>query len=418
MNPIVRFAIGDVRSDHSITKDLPDPPFGCEVVDENDSIIGWLAIDSLVRGRSHGGVRLSPGVSLEELCALAHRMTLKFGFLGLAGGGAKAGVLGDPEALSTEKMLRLRQFVKAISPLIKEGYYHPAPDLGTSDAEIDNMIAVLGIKRHRAEPTREMSGFYTSLSVVAGVQAAVQHLGLNLVGLDVAVEGFGKVGAAVVSALAKAGAKIVAVSTSFGALYDPKGLNVNELMSARTAGNRFITSYRGAARLKPEELLTLPVEVLCPCAASWSINPANALGVQAHIVCPGANLPFAPGAEAILVRRGVLCLPDFVSNCGGVLGGTMEFAGVDRNTIQRFVAEKMSLWFAAWLANDKRTERLPSEFAEQKAMERFAKSKRRSESTSAFNYLFNTGLEAYRWGLIPTALVGRVSLSYFERILI
>lgn len=164
---------------------LPFGSLSCEVTDETNRPLGWLVVDATVNGRSHGGLRLAQGVSLAELRVLARRMTLKFGFLGLPRGGAKAGVLGNPEAAHEQRMRHLRRFAAVLAPLLRSGCYQPWPDLGTSEPEIDAMLASVGVRRSRREPTRVQSSFYTALTVVVGAQVAARHLGCELAGLRV-----------------------------------------------------------------------------------------------------------------------------------------------------------------------------------------------------------------------------------------
>lgn len=392
--------------------------FSCEVTDETGTPLGWLVVDATVNGRSHGGLRLAQDVSLAELRVLARRMTLKFGFLGLPGGGAKAGVLGDPEAAPEQRVARLRRFAAFLAPLLRSGFYCPWPDLGTCESEIDAMLTSVGVRRSRREPTRGQSSFYTALTVVVGAQVAARYLGCDLAGLRVAIQGFGKVGIAVAQGLAEKGAQIVAVSTSQGALYHPSGLPIEMLVAmSRQAGSGFVHLYREAERMDKEELLTLPVDLLCPCATSESIHVSNAAQVQARIISAGANYPVTPEAEQMLLRRGTLCLPDFVTNCGGVLGGTMSFAGLGVGTIRRFVEEKVGPRITALIkANWEQGEPL-SMVAEQQALERFMQVKQQSERPDFKNSVFQTGLMLYRRGLVPEGVVRALATHYFAAVL-
>ncbi|MFQ5912203.1 MAG: Glu/Leu/Phe/Val dehydrogenase [Nitrospinota bacterium] len=388
--------------------------FTCEVTDETGAPLGWLVVDTTVNGRSHGGLRLAPDVSLAELRALARRMTLKFGFLGLPGGGAKAGVLGDPEGAPERRLEHLRRFVAALSPLIRSGCYRPTPDLGTSDDEIRHLLASAGVRPGRREPTRGQSGFYTGLTVVAGAQVAARHLGRDLPGLCAAVQGFGKVGAAVAQRLAEKGVRVVGVSTSRGALYHPKGLQVKELGALlRKAGSGLIHLYKGGERISQDDLLALPVDLLSPCATSGSIHAGNAPRVQAHIISPGANCPVTPEAERILFHKGKLCLPDFITNCGGVLGGTMAFAGLKLGTIQRFIEEKLPARIAAWIEGTRQRGEPLTVAAEQEALERFIQTKQLAEQSGFKNQIFRTGLALYRRRVVPGFMVRPLATQYF-----
>ncbi|HWP47156.1 MAG TPA: Glu/Leu/Phe/Val dehydrogenase dimerization domain-containing protein [Candidatus Limnocylindrales bacterium] len=388
--------------------------FSCEATDETGMSLGWLVVDTMINGRSHGGIRIAPDVSLAELRILARRMTLKFGFLGLPGGGAKAGIIGDPEAPPQQRQALLRRFAVTLAPLLQSGCYQPAHDLGTGNSEIEDMLTFVGVQRSRREPSRLLAGFYTGLTVITGAQVAVQHRKLKLAGLRVALQGFGKVGAAVAQGLVEREARMVAISTSQGALYHPQGLPVKELLRlSQQVGSELVHVYKEAELIPKEDLLTLPVDLLCPCATSESIHTGNAKQVQAGIISPGANYPVTLEAEQILQNRGILCLPDFVTNSGGVLGGTMTFAGLDSKTIQQLIEEKLAPRIAALIQSAEKRGALISLIAQQEAMQRFLKIKRQTEQSGFLGGLFQRGLVLYRRGLIPGFWVKGLASRYF-----
>jgi len=161
----------------------------------------------------------------------------------------------------------------------------------------------------------------------------------------------------------------------------------------------------------------LPVDILCPCARWNSIHPDNAGRISARIICPGANNPITPDAEHTLFERGVLCLPDFVTNCGGVLGGTMEFASVSRERIATFIDRHIGARIA-WLLNEAKSKCvLPREVAVPLALHRFEEVQQSVAHPTPFRRLFEAGIKLYRRGCIPCSLVGTLSLRYFERTL-
>ena len=382
------------------------PELMLDVLDSsNGRTLGWVVVDSSVNDRSHGGLRISQSVSKEELTILAHRMTLKFGFLGIANGGAKAGIVGDPEASVETRHDLLKKFAASIEQLVKTGRYLPHADMGTTETEIRE---IFGITALPGEPTRDESGFYTSTGVALAARVAIQALGKQLSGMSVAVEGFGKVGSGVAKLLNEFGAKIVAVSTSKGALYQPDGLNVDQLLAAwRKWGSEFVKHYENAKILPRDELFFLNVDVLCPCANSRSIHLDNAQQVQAKLICPGANAPITPEAEPQLIARGIRVLPDYVTNSGGVLGGTMAFAGIPKNKIRPMMYEVLEPAFRSVFS-------LSSADAERYCMERFQRAKIAAESTGIKQRLFQTGLRLYRSGVIPDFIVGKLASRYFR----
>ena len=382
------------------------------------NVLGYVAIDSTVGGRSCGGLRMLPDVDEAEIRSLARTMTLKYGLLGLPQGGAKAGVFGNPEAPRTERLNRLVEFGHAIKPLLQTKTFIPTSDMGTDSADIRHMLNAVGIRVGRRELQDNSSGFYTAHSVLAGVVQSVRHMGLNLSKCTVAIEGFGNVGRPLASLLGSAGIKVVAVSTSRGALYNPQGLNVDRLVRlAEEAGSRVVELYHDAEFIDREKLLELPVDILCPCARWNSLNMSNAPRIPAQVISPGANNPITPDAEHALFERGVLCLPDFVTNCGGVLGGTMEFASVSRERIAIFIDHHIGKRIAWLLGEAKVKHCLPREVAVPLALHRFEKVAQSAAHPTPIGRLFKVGLELYRRGWVPGPLVGALSLYYFKRTL-
>ena len=163
-----------------------------------------------------------------------------------------------------------------------------------------------------------MDDLATGHGVKAAAEAALAHRGRALSGAAIAIEGFGKVGAGMALACARAGARIVGVSTVDGLLADPDGLDVDELFGLRERfGDGLVT--HGPAPVRPrEELFELDCDVLVPGARPDSITPEVAARLRCAVVAPGANVPYGPGAVEELHRRGIIAVPDFIANAGGV----------------------------------------------------------------------------------------------------
>ena len=187
----------------------------------------------------------------EEIQDAARSMTLKYGFLGLAQGGAKAGVIGDGESPAEVKHEILVGFGRAIETLLLSRSYVPDCDLGTSAAEVRAMMVDIGARVRKHDWRSNRSGFYTACSCIAAAESSLQEVGEELQGMRVAVEGFGSVGSNLARLLVERGAKIVAVSTSQGAVYDSKGLNIDELTSlARQYGSGFVDRVADERKLE------------------------------------------------------------------------------------------------------------------------------------------------------------------------
>jgi glutamate dehydrogenase/leucine dehydrogenase/SAM-dependent methyltransferase len=372
--------------------------------------LGFVVVDSSIEGRARGGLRLVPDVTELELRAAARAMTLKYGLLGLPQGGAKAGLHGDPDASVERRREQILVFARTIEPLLRARTYVPDADLGTRAADIRWVMQALGLPVRRHDWRASRSGEYTAVSCVAAARAAVARRGKTLAQCRVAIEGFGSVGAAVADLLRREGARIVAVSTSRAALYAPAGLDVDELLRlSANAGSRLVESYPRAERLRREQLFELEIDLLCPCARHHSIHVGNAAAIAAPVICPGANNPASPEAERVLDGRGVLYVPDFVGNCGGVLGGTLEFAGVARARTVAIIDRYVNETVTGLIAVAERRGASLRAVAEPLAMSRHAEVRAANESPAAGGRVVNGALELYRRGWIPRRAVAAIA---------
>jgi glutamate dehydrogenase (NAD(P)+) len=392
------------------------PPSVLEISDPQIGLTAWLAVDSMIGHHFCGGLRMLPNVSEPELRILARAMTLKLGFLGIPHGGAKAGILCGKNASKEDKLRLLAAFGQNIQGLLSNRVYLPGSDMGTNDRDIRDMFRILGIPVPKRALRGQMSGWYTSLTVIASAKVASAYQGFNLSGATVAIEGFGAVGGSVAQGLENLGSKVVAISTSQGALHAPHGLDVATLLHGlHRHGARFIDFYDGAERIDKEALLELKVDVLLPCARHHSIHMGNAGKIKARMISSGSNAPITEDAEKALSHHGILSVPDFISNAGGVLGGTMEFAGLSPFTIEQFVDRDYSRQVFMLLDKAHRESVYIRDLAEQIALERFARMADASRVRSVRSRAFSFALDMYRAGMIPTFLAGLLSQPYFRR---
>jgi len=253
---------------------------------------------------------------------------------------------------------------------------------------------------------------------------------LDLAGSTAAIEGFGKVGSNVAKLLDSAGIRIVAVSTLEGAIYNQQGLNVRVLTALRERmGDELVHNYSEAELLEKPQLLTLRTDFLVPCAGPWTIHGDNAVRVQAKIIVPGANIPFTCEAEEILFQRGILCVPDFVANCGGGLASFIAWFGFGKDDIDRLFDDELSSKVDHVLAFAKQREINPRLVAEEIAWQnlqqmvarwsdgrdgtrkRWAKLRR----LGGRGVLERIGTEIHRHNLIPSEVFKSFALSYFKR---
>jgi glutamate dehydrogenase (NAD(P)+) len=283
-----------------------------ELRDEEVGLEAVVVFDHELFGIAAGGTRMLPDVDATEVARLARAMTWKFGVCRVPYSGAKAGVrfrTGDRAAV-------LAAYKRALEPY--RDSFLTGPDMGTEPADfVDDGGAELPLWA-KSHDGLGMDDLATGHGVKGAAEAALGHVGRRLDGATVAIEGFGKVGAGTARACARAGANIVAVSTVHGLLADPAGLDVSLLFELRANyGDRLVE--HGTAAVRPrEELFELECDVLVPGARPDSVTAELAERGRWAVVAPGANVPYAPGAVEILYRRGVIAVPDFVSNSGGV----------------------------------------------------------------------------------------------------
>ncbi len=393
-----------------------EPPTIFEISDNGVGLVGWLAVDSTIDNHCCGGLRMAPDVSARELAELARVMTLKYGFLGLPHGGAKAGIICDEKTTSEKRSGLLKAFGMKIKELLVGRVYSAGPDMGTTNADIRYMLEASGNRVPRRTLTGERSGWYTSLSVIASARVAASFQGTGLSGSTAAIEGFGKVGGAVAQGLHKRGCKIIAISTSQGAIYSSSGLNIARLLElSGRFGIKMVDNYKDAEKIDRKKLLELEVDILFPCARHHSINADNVSQIKAKLVSPGANIPVSEEAEDLLFERGVLCVPDFIANSGGVLGGTMEFAGLGPSTISDFIDHNFTKQVITILEKSLKDGACPRKTAEDFARDRFTRVKSAAENKSLMKGAFNLALELYRHGMIPESFVGTLAGRYFRK---
>ena len=300
--------------------DAPEPAFHRVIGTPGSDLHGFVAIDSFVSGHGTGGVRCTETVTLEEVSRLAQEMTLKFAFLRLPSGGAKAGVVAPPDLPREERQRLFRTFGEAIGDLIREGKYVGGLDMGTTVEDIDAIAEGAGVPiKHDATDSGIDSNYFTALTVFASLLALLDARQRRLDQAAVLVEGAGKVGMHLLRLLDDAGARVVGVSTIEGAIYDAAGLDVDQLLQAREQrGDHFVTDFPEGQRLPADELFLQDADVLIPGGGADSLNDDNIGGIRARSIVAVANICATQSIEAALYERGIDFVPGFVANSGGV----------------------------------------------------------------------------------------------------
>ena len=331
-----------------------------------------LVVDNVAAGPSIGGIRMAPDVSTGECIRLARAMTLKNAAAGLPHGGGKAVLYGDPKMPLAEKEVLIRALAQALRD-IRE--YILAPDMGTDERcmawikdEVDRVVGlpadVGGI------PLDEIGA--TGWGLTHAAEVALQHCDFDLAGARLVVQGFGAVGKHAASFLVKKGAVLVGVADTQGSIGDPAGLDLQTLLDLKRAG-RSVTAYPGAERRDGDALLDLECDIWIPAARPDVIREENVERLRTRLVVQGANIPVTPGAEKSLHARGILCIPDFIANAGGVICAAMEYRGSCEAAVMQTIGEKIRRNTAQILAEVKSRQILPREAAVNLALTRIRK---------------------------------------------
>lgn len=285
-----------------------------------------VAIDNVAAGPSIGGVRMASDVSAEEALRLARAMTLKNAMAHLPHGGGKSVIFADPLMPRSDKERLVRAFAQAIRDLSE---YIPGPDMGTDETCMawvrDEIGRAVGLPRELGGiPLDEIGA--TGWGLFHAIEVALAHLGRPLAGARVVTQGFGAVGRHAARFLVEAGAVLVGACDRRGATYDPGGLDVEALAKLTRAGGS-VRDYPRGQPLERDAVIDLECDVWIPAARPDVLHEDNVQRLRTALVAEGANIPCTDGAERALHERGVLVLPDFVANAGGVICAAVEYHG-------------------------------------------------------------------------------------------
>ena len=311
----------------------------CPIQMDNGEIevfTGYRVQYNITLGPAKGGIRYHPNVTLDEVTALAAWMTWKCAVAHIPFGGGKGGVVCDPTRMSRRELEALtRRYVAEIIDAIGPEKDIPAPDVNTNDQIMAWVMDTYSM--HVGQTTTavvtgkpiEMGGSLgrreaTGRGVMICTRDAAKHLGLDIKGATIAVQGFGNVGSISALLLSQIGAKIVAVTDWKGGVHNPAGLDVVKLADY-VSQHRTVDDFPGGEPIDNEAMFKLPVSVLIPAALENQITMENAPDIQAKIIIEGANGPTTPEAHALLHSRGIFVVPDILANSGGVTTSYFEW---------------------------------------------------------------------------------------------
>lgn len=296
---------------------------------------GYRAQHNDAVGPTKGGVRFHPGVTEKEVKALSIWMSLKCGIVDLPYGGGKGGIVCDPREMSFRELESLsRGYVRAISQIVGPTKDIPAPDVFTNS----QIMAWMMDEYSRIDEFNN-PGFITGKPLVLGgshgresatakgvticIYEALKKKGIDIKGAKVVVQGFGNAGSFLAKFMHDAGAKVIGISDAYGALHDPKGLDIDYLLDRRDSFGTVTKLFKSTITNK--ELLELECDILVPAAIENQITEDNANDIKAKIVVEAANGPTTLEATKILTDRGILLVPDVLASAGGVTVSYFEW---------------------------------------------------------------------------------------------
>lgn len=285
-----------------------------------------VAVDNVACGPAIGGIRMAPDVSASEAFRLARAMTLKNAAAGLAHGGGKSVIYADPAMPLDAKERVIRAFAQSIAELVE---YIPGPDMGTDERAMgwvyDEIKRSVGLPRELGGiPLDEIGA--TGFGLAAAIEVACGYADLTLKGARVAVQGFGAVGKHAARFLGQRGAVLVAASDTRGTLHDPDGLDIQALIDLKAEGMPLSAADRGR-KLPLDAIIDIECDIWIPAARPDVLREDNVARLRTKLVAQGANIPCTPEAEENLAARGILSLPDFIANAGGVICAATEYHG-------------------------------------------------------------------------------------------
>ncbi len=323
-----------------------------EVYEPGTGLRGFLVIDKTALGPGKGRIRMPSTVDAGEVFKLARTMTWKCALSEIPFGGAKSGIVAESRGMAGDKKKAIVEaFARALKPLSPRQYI-AGPDVGTGMEEMrwyadanGYLSSCTGKPATMCVKPGEKCGIpheygSTGFGVAQVAVEAAEHIGMDIKGATAAVEGYGNVGTFVTEHLCALDVRVVAVSDRKGVIYNKDGLDPKELLKVKKSTGS-VVNYKPGGILDAKNLFELKVDILVPAALSDVITASNVDKVRAKVVVEASNLPMSPEMEEALFNRGVLVVPDFVANAGGVISSYAEYRGYNPKQMFKTVETKL-----------------------------------------------------------------------------
>ena len=322
-----------------------------QVYDPKINMQGVLVIDNTALGPGKGGIRISPTVTPLEVFRLARAMTWKCALADIPFGGAKSGIRANP--FEIDKIKFIKSFAKKISSVVPEKYI-AAPDMSTGEKEMAAFVEEVGDLQGATGKPEAMggiphelgtTGFGVGVALETGLGMVHEFVGLpeNISDVRVAIQGFGNVGLGIARYLFHKGATIVALNDYWGGVYSTEGIDINEVSnnSYATCEKNSIKNCGKGKKIARDEIFEVECDILVPAACGDVINTQNWPSIKAKYIIEGANNATTLDAEASLYEKGVVVLPDFLANAGGVIGSYAEYKKMDAGQAFSLIESKI-----------------------------------------------------------------------------
>ena len=297
---------------------------------------GYRVQHNFARGPAKGGIRYAPDVSLDEVRALAAWMTWKCAVVNVPFGGAKGGIICDPQQMSIGELERMtRRYAAELLDFIGPEKDVPAPDMNTNEQTMAWIMDTYSMHaRHTV--TAVVTGKPIDLGGSSGrreatgrgllfvINEAIKRFKMKPSDTRVVVQGSGNVGGIAARLLYDAGYKVVAVSDIHGGIYNKDGISIPKALDY-LAATRSFEGYKEVEFVANHELLELECDVLVPAATENQITSQNADRLKCKVLAEGANGPTTAAADEILHEKGIFVIPDILANAGGVTVSYFEW---------------------------------------------------------------------------------------------
>lgn len=331
---------------HVIDYDEFGPEKILGVYDPKTGMRGFVVIDNTALGPGKGGIRMTPTVTVEEVFRLARTMTWKNALAGLPFGGAKSGIMADAKSISpAKKEAIVRAFAKGLEE-VSPSEYIAAPDMNMAEQEMAWYVDANGNRKSATGKPKSMSGLphelgSTGFGVFHSAMIAAERAGLDPNAATVAIEGFGNVGWFAAKYLSEQGYKLIAVSDSKGAVHSHgKAINFEKLAAIKKKTGS-VVNYKPGDTDYHESILEVGADILITAAVPDLIEARNVGKLKFKVIVEGSNIPMTHEVEQLVHRKGIIVVPDFVANAGGVISSYVEHIGGTEKEMFKLIGKKI-----------------------------------------------------------------------------